>query len=117
MKKTAAFAAFALLTGCQLMPQPRMKFLATDHAAWNRWLNETVDVSFKEIPLHLLGQVVPAFSSGNFMTDASGAIKVSFEQQAVSRRDVLRQIAVQYGLSMEFWPSAEKPSAIQISKR
>jgi len=115
MKNALLVVAALFLVSCaRLSVKP--DFLQTGSKDWSRWLDETIDVRIKNLPLHLL-PATAEFGSDKIeikIPDAA-SIRVTLEAKHLSRRAALWRIAQTYGFKMRYVPEPEAPQAIEIS--
>lgn len=108
------FTAILLFSACSATNN----FLPTDSRAWNDWLNASVEVDLQKIPLADLARRGPFKDKPLVFTGVDGEAIISLTApDRITRRQALRLLAEQYGLTIAFVQRDGQPAALQISNR
>ena len=88
-----------ILVGCAAVGTPA-NFLQTPSPAWEKWLNEIVDLDLNKVPLNELATRGSFPGMKIILTGVDGDSLITFQAEHVRRRDVLWTLAERYGLTM-----------------
>ena len=116
-----AFITSLMMTGCRTGGQGGGKiglggsFLKTDYAPLNKWLDESFEVEYRKMTLDILFEQQPI--SGiryEFRHIPRESPLFSLKEADISRREILRKIAVFFSLKMSVAEINGKPAYVLV---